>query len=58
MQRLDAGKRKSKKTKRRRGFALSDHADWSGLLNAVKATGAEKVFRNTWFPGYVQQVFK
>ena len=26
------------------GFALSDHADWSGLLNIVKATGAEKVF--------------
>ncbi len=26
------------------GFALSDHADWNGLLQAVKATGAEKVF--------------
>lgn len=26
------------------GFALSDHADWKGLLQAVKATGAEKVF--------------
>lgn len=26
------------------GFALSDHADWSGLLEAVKATQAEKVF--------------
>lgn len=26
------------------GFALSDHADWKGLLKAVKATGAEKVF--------------
>ena len=26
------------------GFALSDHADWPGLLSAVKATGAEKVF--------------
>jgi putative mRNA 3-end processing factor len=26
------------------GFALSDHADWNGLLTAVKATGAEKVF--------------
>jgi len=26
------------------GFALSDHADWKGLLGAVKATGAEKVF--------------
>ncbi len=27
-----------------RGFVLSDHADWEGLLFAVKATGAEKVF--------------
>jgi len=26
------------------GFALSDHADWEGLVKAVKATGAEKVF--------------
>jgi len=26
------------------GFALSDHADWNGLLNTIKATGAEKVF--------------
>jgi putative mRNA 3-end processing factor len=23
---------------------MSDHADWPGLLQAVKATGAEKVF--------------
>jgi putative mRNA 3-end processing factor len=26
------------------GFALSDHADWKGLLHVVKETGAEKVF--------------
>lgn len=26
------------------GFALSDHADWEGLLTTVKETGAEKVF--------------
>jgi putative mRNA 3-end processing factor len=26
------------------GFALSDHSDWNGLLTAVKATGAKKVF--------------
>jgi putative mRNA 3-end processing factor len=26
------------------GFALSDHADWKGLLGAIEATGAEKVF--------------
>lgn len=26
------------------GFAISDHADWNGLLEAIKATEAEKVF--------------
>jgi len=26
------------------GFALSDHADWNGLLSAIQATGAQKVF--------------
>jgi len=26
-----------------RGFALSDHADWPGLLAAIKATGAERI---------------
>ncbi len=26
------------------GFALSDHADWDGLLQSVKATGAERLF--------------
>lgn len=26
------------------GFPLSDHADWKGLLQAVKATGAQQVF--------------
>lgn len=26
------------------GFAISDHADWSGLLDAVKGTNAEKVY--------------
>ncbi len=26
------------------GFALSDHADWEGLITSVKETGAEKVF--------------
>ena len=31
------------------GFALSDHADWKGLLDAVKATGAEKVFATHGF---------
>lgn len=26
------------------GFILSDHADWKGLMAAIKATGAEKVY--------------
>lgn len=26
------------------GFALSDHADWAGLNDAIRATGAERVF--------------
>ena len=26
------------------GFALSDHADWQGLLQTIKATGAQKVY--------------
>lgn len=31
------------------GFALSDHADWKGLLAAVKATGAERVYATHGF---------
>ncbi|MCF6445161.1 ligase-associated DNA damage response exonuclease [Nereida sp. MMG025] len=27
-----------------RGFVLSDHADWQGLNDAIRATGAERVF--------------
>ncbi|WP_338839513.1 ligase-associated DNA damage response exonuclease [Flavobacterium ginsenosidimutans] len=26
-----------------RGFVISDHCDWTGLLESIKATGAEKV---------------
>lgn len=26
-----------------RGFVLSDHCDWYGLLNSIKATGAERI---------------
>ena len=26
-----------------RGFALSDHADWPGLMDAIGATGASRV---------------
>ena len=27
-----------------RGFALSDHADWEGLLASIEATGAERIW--------------
>jgi putative mRNA 3-end processing factor len=27
-----------------RGFVLSDHADWPGLLGAIDATGAARVW--------------
>ncbi|MEM9884916.1 MAG: ligase-associated DNA damage response exonuclease [Bacteroidota bacterium] len=27
-----------------RGFVLSDHADWQGLNDAIKSTGAERIF--------------
>jgi putative mRNA 3-end processing factor len=27
-----------------RGFILSDHADWDGLVQAITATGAERIF--------------
>jgi putative mRNA 3-end processing factor len=26
------------------GFALSDHADWNGLISVIHACGAKKVF--------------
>ncbi len=32
-----------------RGFALSDHADWPGLLSAIEATGAERVLATHGF---------
>jgi putative mRNA 3-end processing factor len=31
------------------GFALSDHADWKGLLSAIDATGAERVYATHGF---------
>ncbi len=27
-----------------RGFVISDHADWPGLNQAIKDTGAERIF--------------
>lgn len=45
---IASGWMKLRGTRRRRGadrgFVLSDHADWTELNAAVKATGAEKVF--------------
>jgi putative mRNA 3-end processing factor len=35
-----------------RGFVLSDHADWQGLNQAIKATGAERVYLTH---GYTEQ---
>ena len=32
-----------KKRRVQYGFALSDHADWRGLLGAIEATGAERI---------------
>lgn len=32
-----------------RGFALSDHADWPGLLTAIRSTGAERVLATHGF---------
>lgn len=34
-----------------RGFVLSDHADWKGLLKAVEDTGAEKILATHGFAG-------
>lgn len=34
-----------------RGFVLSDHADWPGLLDSIAATGAERVFATHGFTG-------
>jgi len=36
-----------------KGFVLSDHADWDGLLMAIKETGAEKVIT---MHGYTQEL--
>jgi putative mRNA 3-end processing factor len=34
-----------------RGFVLSDHADWPGLLDAITATGAERVLVTHGYAG-------
>jgi putative mRNA 3-end processing factor len=38
-----------------RGFVLSDHADWDGLLAAITATGAERVWATH---GYTQPLVR
>ncbi len=43
MLRLDAGTRARRWRSADAGFAMSDHADWKGLLQTVKATEAEIV---------------
>ena len=34
-----------------RGFALSDHADWDGLLASIEATGAERIWATHGYTG-------
>lgn len=45
-----------------RGFVLSDHADWEGLVTAIKATSAEKVYlthgRTAVFGRYLKEIEK
>jgi len=34
-----------------RGFIVSDHADWNGLISAINATGAERIFVTHGYTG-------
>ncbi len=34
----------NRRSRMRRGFVVSDHADWTGLTSAIQSTGAERVF--------------
>jgi putative mRNA 3-end processing factor len=38
-----------------RGFVLSDHADWPGLMDTIQATGAQEVYVTH---GYVDAVVR
>lgn len=40
------------------GFALSDHADWNGLLAAIKATEAERVYATHGFQSAITRYLK
>ena len=44
LQRLDGPSGARRRRAADRGFVLSDHADWKGLNEAVKATGAENIY--------------
>lgn len=48
--------------KRRRnadaGFALSDHADWKGLLQAITATGAQQVYATHGFSAQIARYLR
>ena len=37
------------------GFVVSDHADWAGLVSAIRSTGAERVFVTHGFTGPFRQ---
>ena len=41
-----------------RGFIVSDHADWDGLNEAIKATGATKVFATHGYTSAFQRWLK
>jgi putative mRNA 3-end processing factor len=41
-----------------RGFALSDHADWPGLLTAVRETGATRVLATHGFAGVLARYLR
>ncbi|MEO6034435.1 MAG: ligase-associated DNA damage response exonuclease [Verrucomicrobiota bacterium] len=38
-----------------RGFVLSDHADWKGLLASIEATGAERIWATHGYTGPLVQ---
>ena len=38
-----------------RGFIISDHADWQGLNDAIRATGATKIFATHGYTSIFQK---
>lgn len=53
-------KKSRKQMKMDRNFTLSDHADWNGLLHAIKQTEAEHIYVthgvNTFFSRYLSEL--